>query len=592
MSGSSSGNGVAGRMDSDGNATGIGVGGAGIDNNNVRPSGVVNDGRNNAGNEAEFAHIYKFSQNPPIGLKHYLVKKYKLSSLVLNKLLIDGKLQIIATAIFKNKSDYDDAEVINVKIDGKDHTFEALKKVSEDDKNTPKGIYVPRRVKRVNLRYVPKHMATPEILRKIYSDYFSFEDKYVTPISYKDGLYTGRIVILVSEFKKIPAKFKEIDYLDSDSKVFDIPIKVQIEVQCSWFLLGENGLGKDSAPPKKCHYCKRTGHFIGQCVRLRQKQQMKICKLCSSIDTCFNGNCINIENIRNGILNKKPNKFKERQTLSEKIQEKISTIKDFPKLSSQTKRSAKEAVQIKINQPSQMASAMKMSKLQIPGNDFTETSSFVSNANQSGNNLAAEKNMTGKSADIGKKQFGKNSSGMENQLINNLAGDEDQSQNNLAGIEKQTGKQCWNSIGTKLVERVSLCDYFVESKWCKAKGKYQEGTTISDNVKIGDSIHKLSNLYKMVTVYYDSNKIAKAPASVREHFLKLKELGKGINVQQFVNNSYVNEKYNDYVQELYTKYNMSKKDLNKIMSVNAEKRKVCFIYDHLPEVGLELALKQ
>ena len=200
--------------------------------------------------------------------------------------------------------------------------------------------------------------------------------------------------------------------------------------------------------------------------------------------------------------------------------------------------------------------------------------------------------MTGKSTDIGKKQFGKNSSGMENQLINNLAGDEDQSQNNLAGIEKQTGKQCWNSIGTKLVERVSLCDYFVESKWCKAKGKYQEGTTISDNVKIGDSIHKLSNLYKMVTVYYDSNKIAKAPASVREHFSKLIALGKGINVQQFVNNSYVNEKYNDYVQELYTKYNMSKKDLNKIMSVNAEKRKVCFIYDHLPEVGLELALKQ
>ena len=32
MSGSSSGNGVAGRMDSDGNATDIGDGGAGIDN--------------------------------------------------------------------------------------------------------------------------------------------------------------------------------------------------------------------------------------------------------------------------------------------------------------------------------------------------------------------------------------------------------------------------------------------------------------------------------------------------------------------------------------------------------------------------------
>ena len=332
MSGSSAGIGGIGGMDLDG------AGGT---------NGLEDNIRNFGDNDSErYARIYKFSSNPPVGIKHYLMNKYSLKSLVLNKLIITGKMHIIATAVFKNKVDYEDALKFNVTIDGKEYTFEAVSKISEDDKNTPFGIYVPRRVKRVNLNYIPEHMATASIMKSVFAEYFDFEERFFTKIVDAKGCYTGRVVIMVSKFKKIPTKIKEIDYVDISTKNFtDISAKVQVEVLCSGF---ESDMDKEPIPKKICFYCKKEGHFIGSCVKLRQKQMVKICKICNKIDTCQKGKCVNLENIQNGILYKRPNKYVERQTLSEKIKEKINLNK-FPSLASQKKRAINNDVKIAIN---------------------------------------------------------------------------------------------------------------------------------------------------------------------------------------------------------------------------------------------------
>ena len=284
--------------------------------------------------------MYKFNRaSPPVGLKIFLKKKFpSMYSCTLNKVsLSPGFFQII-TCLFKDKADFDNAKEVSINIAGKKYDLRAEEKYSDDDLNTPKGIFVPRRILKCICRNVPWHMSNAKCLQKVLKKYVEFDDNKLSLIEDKDGLLCGTVSIICKKVILVPNKFLEVPILDENADpVSELKPTTQFEVSISGYV---PGLPIEVAPNKECRYCHDTSHYVSQCPKLRRKKSIYKCGSCGLLNKCERGKCSRKTDVDKGIFEKTIPKYLERKVFVPEINVKHTVIESssrfcedkFPKL--------------------------------------------------------------------------------------------------------------------------------------------------------------------------------------------------------------------------------------------------------------------
>jgi len=129
---------------------------------------------------------------------------------------------------------------------------------------------------------------------------------------------SGRVVVFVDKFKKIPARSKYIKYMNDDGSDILDSSTVLTEFVCSGFVL-DNVLQRETVATKVCNYCRKNGHFKKECPVLSKKNNsIRKCRNCGGVNSCLNG-CVNLANIKQGIFPKSNFNFVEASSIQSNL---------------------------------------------------------------------------------------------------------------------------------------------------------------------------------------------------------------------------------------------------------------------------------
>jgi len=254
--------------------------------NVLNVSKVVNDSK-------QFTRYFKFRSFPPFALKLFLKNKFPSIFICTgNKYWEANSFYYVLTCCFRDKTEFDSADNIDITINGQKWTLKDAKSAS----NSP-GVFCASRVPKMFLGQVPWNMANPTCLRKVLEEFIDFQDDKITVIYDSDQSYAGRVSIIVDNFKKIPLETTKVKSLYEDGTPVGENSYVDFNIKCSGF-----GNVDRMKVDLVCRYCKQSGHIIKNCNVLRQKRMVNRnkCKVCNQIGTCNKSQCSNRDNICRG----------------------------------------------------------------------------------------------------------------------------------------------------------------------------------------------------------------------------------------------------------------------------------------------------
>ncbi len=252
-------------------------------------------------NEKGFSRIYQFKTSPPIAFRTLIQRKFSsIYSTTFLKMKIGVNFYPAAVCLFEKEEEWNLAERVEVELGGKKIVLRAMDKKGESDNDTPKGIFVPHRLKKLVVKDLPWEMANYTCLQKVFSGYCTFDEKNCTLVLDREGRWNGSMVILVSEFALIPTRFFETALLDNNAQERD-GITIQLEVYASGFAAEAN---KQDRKARECRYCHAKSHFVNRCPKLALKNRGFKCHTCGVTGECSAKECKNLENIIAGKLPK------------------------------------------------------------------------------------------------------------------------------------------------------------------------------------------------------------------------------------------------------------------------------------------------
>ena len=295
---------------------------------------------------------YKLPRMPPNSIVTFLRNKFKsLAEYNWNSALIRGNPFFLITIGFSPKettkeifdSDLKEAQQFSIEINGRKIVFEAIDK-EELDKD---GSIVPRMALNLIIKNFPKTLAkAPELIRKALEKYVTFNEVLEVKLVKEDGIYMGKAVIPVKEFKKQapPKRFQmPMVYFKKNGDMKDEDGEYVAEENCfqEVFLqplgfdrVGEKKVEPAPEPVKYCTICTADDHVKWKCPKFKKKPNNNNgkfggytfrCPHCKRNDYgCERkenrldlSGCKNAEDIKNGKFNfSKPKEKKTREGAS------------------------------------------------------------------------------------------------------------------------------------------------------------------------------------------------------------------------------------------------------------------------------------
>ena len=168
-----------------------------------------------------YVRHYPVNNMPPMGISFTIVEKFKsLVGLVPNTCKYKGRYMPSISAEFGEKDDFDNAKKFDLNIFGKTVVFEAI-----DTSVAPESVDGMTVLPRLSMNMVIERasyamLQNPNKIVELFQDFAEVESTLIQAVKV-NGVFSGKIVVPVKVFKKIPQRFMEVPEIRSNGNEID-----------------------------------------------------------------------------------------------------------------------------------------------------------------------------------------------------------------------------------------------------------------------------------------------------------------------------------------------------------------------------------
>ena len=264
---------------------------------------------------------YKLGGQPPTGFLHHVETRFKsLATDTYVKYYIRGEFVPCLYLAFdmthkEYTNDMLNSSEFSVMINNREITLKAMDKEDLDRD----GNMVDRHMKSLVLNEVhPIFETQQKFLVEAFKEFIDFPTETPFTSVGENGRFRGKMVAPVEKFKLLPNRKFRVPMVYFDTAANDY---VKSSSSFTEILVGCVGHDKTEAGPKRqqitvknCNYCKKDGHWVKDCPRLRNRWK---CRNCGRSDKgCTSAECNLKDDIEKGIFNTEP---REKRTGREQV---------------------------------------------------------------------------------------------------------------------------------------------------------------------------------------------------------------------------------------------------------------------------------